>query len=215
MNFFKAIANFFKVRVPLWPVLLIIVLLGAGSGAAFASGALNALALSSIFTSSSHERDSQVIQSVTRVQEVALLSLHIEGISKHESNGEIFGVAVPASEKTTLIQYKFDAKLGIDGSQVTIEPNGPKSFRVTIPQFIGIGFDKPAFEAPLESSDALGWLAAPAVQTSMVNNILSDENKQKYISQNEAALKEQAKAFYSGLIASVDPEITVDFAFAE
>jgi hypothetical protein len=204
----------FKARVLLWPVLLIIVLVVAGTGAAFASGALNALALSSLFTSSSHERDSQVVQSVTRLQEVALLSLHIEGISKHESNGEIFGVAVPASEKTTLIQYKFDAKLGIDGSQVTIEPTGPGSFRVTIPQFIGIGFDKPAFEDPLESSNALGWLATPAVQTRMVNNILSDENKQKYISQNEAALKEQAKVFYSGLIASIDPEITVDFAFA-
>lgn len=214
MNFFKAIANFFKVRVPLWLVLLIIVLLGAGSGAAFASGALNALALSSMFTSSSHERDSQVIQSVTRVQEVALLSLHIEGISKHESNGVIFGVAVPASEKTTLIQYKFDAKLGIDGSQVTIEPTGPDSFRVTIPQFIGIGFDEPVFENPLEMSNALSWLATPAVQTRMINNILSDENKQKYISQNEAALKEQAKVFYSRLITSVDPEITVDFAFA-
>lgn len=204
----------FKARVLLWPVLLIIVLVVAGTGAAFASGALNALALSSLFTSSSHERDSQVVQSVTRLQEVALLSLHIEGISKHESNGEIFGVAVPASEKTTLIQYKFDAKLGIDGSQVTIEPTGPESFRVTIPQFIGIGFDKPTFEDPLESSNALGWLATPAVQTRMVNNILSDENKQKYISQNEAALKEQAKVFYSGLIASVDPAITVDFAFA-
>ena len=204
----------FKARVLLWRVLLIIVLVVAGTGAAFASGALNALALSSMFTSSSHERDSQVIQSVTRVQEVALLSLHIEGISKHESNGEIFGVAVPASEKTTLIQYKFDAKLGIDGSQVTIEPTGPESFRVTIPQFIGIGFDEPVFADPLEMSNALSWLATPAVQTRMINNILSDENKQKYISQNEAALKEQAKVFYSRLIASVDPEITLDFAFA-
>ena len=155
------------------------------------------------------------VQSVTRLQEVALLSLHIEGISKHESNGEIFGVAVPASEKTTLIQYKFDAKLGIDGSQLTIEPNGPESFRVTIPQFIGIGFDERVFEDPLEMSNALSWMATPAVQTRMINNILSDENKQKYISQNEAALKEQAKVFYSGLIANIDPDIAVEFAFAE
>lgn len=47
----------------------------------------------------------------------------------------------------------------------------------------------------------------------MINNILSDENKQKYITQNEAALKEQAKAFYSGIIAGVDPEITIEFEF--
>lgn len=210
----KIVKNIFKARVLLWPLLLIAVLVVAGMGAAFAFGGLNALALSSLFSSSSNERDSQVIQSVTRVQEVALLSLHIEGVARHESNGEILGVAVPASKKTTLIQYKFDAKLGIDGSKVKIEPTVPGSFRVTIPGFIFIGFDDPVFEDPLENSDALSWLTPSAVQTRMINNIQRDENKQKYITQNEAALKEQAKVFYSGIIASVDPEITIDFEFA-
>jgi hypothetical protein len=124
-------------------------------------------------------------------------------------------VALPASEKTTLIQYKFNAKLGLDGSQVKIEPTGSQSFRVTIPQFVGIGFDNPVFEDALESNNALGWLTPPAVQTRMVNNILSDENKQEYIAQNEDALKEQAKVFYSGIVASVDPEVTLDFEFAK
>lgn len=206
--------KFFKARVLLWPLLLITVLVVTGTGAAFAFGGLNALVLSSLLTSSSSERDSQVVQSVTSVQEVALLSLHIEGVARNESNGEILGVAVPASKKTTLIQYKFDAKLGIDGSQVKIEPTGPDSFRVTIPEFIGMGFDDPVFEEPLESNDALSWLTTPAVQTRMINNILSDENKQKYITQNEAALKEQAKVFYSGIIANVDPDITIGFEFA-
>ncbi|MDK1327073.1 hypothetical protein [Arthrobacter sp. zg-Y1143] len=183
-------------------------------GAAFVFGGLNALALKSLFTSSSNERDSQVVQSVTSIQEVALLSLHIEGLARDERNREILGVAIPASEKTTLIQYKFDAKLGIDGSQVKIEPTGPGSFRVTIPEFIGIGFDDPVFEDALESNNALSWLAPPAVQTRMINNILSDENKQKYISENEAELKDQAKSFYSGIITSIDPEITVAFDFA-
>ena len=205
---------FFKARVLLWPLLVITVLVVAGMGAAFAFGGLNALALSSLFTSSSNERDSQVVQSVTRVQEVALLSLHIEGVARDKDNREILGVAVPASEKTTLIQYKFDAKLGIDGSQVKIEPTGPESYRVTIPQFIGIGFDNPVFEDALESNNALGWLAPPAIQTRMINNILSDKNKQKCITQNEEALKEQTKAFYSGIITSIDPEITIDFEFA-
>jgi hypothetical protein len=212
---FKAVMNFFKARVLFWPVLLVIVLLVGGVVAAFTSGGLNALALKSLFSNSSSERDSQVVRSVTRVQEVALLSLHIEGVTRTESNGEILGVAIPASEKTTLIQYKFNAKLGVDGSQVKIEPTGSKSFRVTIPQFVGIGFDNPVFEDALESNNALGWLTPPAVQTRMVNNILSDENKQEYISQNEEALKDQAKVFYSGIVASVDPEVTLDFEFAE
>jgi hypothetical protein len=214
MKFFKAVMNFFKARVLLWPLLLITVFVLAGTGAAFAFGGLNALALSSLFNSSSNERDSQVVQSVTRMQEVALLSLYIQGVARNESNGEILGVAIPASERTTLIQYKFDAKLGIDGSQVKIESTGPGTFRVTIPEFIGIGFADPVFEDALESNKALSWLAPPAVQTRMINNILSDENKQKFISQNEAALKEQAKVFYSGIIASVDPEITIAFEFA-
>ena len=205
---------FFKARVLLWPLLLITVLVVAGMGASFAFGGLNALALTSLFSSSSSERDSQVVESVTSVQEVALLSLHIEGVSRHESNGKIFGVAVPASEKTTLLQYAFDAKLGIDGSQVKIESTGPESFRVTIPEFIGIGFDDPVFEDALESNNALSWLTPAAVQTRMINSILSDENKQEYITQNTAALKDQAEAFYSGIIGSVDPEVTVEFEFA-
>lgn len=206
--------KFFKTRVLLWPAILLLVLVGGGAIAAFASGGLNALALKSLFSSSSSERDSQVVQAVTRVQEVSLLSLHIEGIDRFESNREIFGVAVPMSEKTTMLQYAFDAKLGIDGSKVKIEPIGPKSFRVTMPQFTGIGFDNPNFKDPVESNNTLSWLAEPAVQTRMVNNILSDENKQKYIAQNGDALKDQAKVFYSGIIKSVDPEVTVDFEFA-
>lgn len=205
---------FIKARVLLWPLLLVIVLVVAGTGAAFAFGVLNSRALSSLFTSSSDERDSQVIRFVTPQQEIALLSLHIQGIDKDVRNGKILGVVVPASEKTTLIQYEFDAKLGIDGSQVKIEPTGSGSFRVTIPKFIGIGFDDPVFEDPIESNNTLSWLAPPAVQTRMINNILSDENKQKYLTQNEAALREQAKVFYRGIIASVDPEITIDFEFA-
>lgn len=205
--------NFFKARVLLWPVLLVLGLLVGGAAAAFVSGGLNALALKSLFSTSSSERNSQVVRSVTRVQEVALLSLHIEGVARNESNGAILGVAIPASEKTTLIQYKFNAKLGVDGSQVKIEPTGSQSFRVTIPRFVGIGFDKPVFEDALESNNALSWLTPPAVQTRMVNNILSDENKQELIAQNEDALKEQAQVFYSGIVASVDPEVTLEFEF--
>lgn len=186
-----------------------------GPGTALAFGGLNATALGSLFTSPTNEHDSQVIRSVTAQQKVALLSLHIEGIARNDKSGAILGVSVPASERTTLIQYSFDAELGIDGSQVEIEPNGTKSFRVKIPEFIGIGFDDPVFEDAIESNEALSWLTPPAVQTRMINNILSDANKQKYIAQNEAALKEQAKAFYSGIIASVDPEITIDFEFVE
>ncbi|WP_104190830.1 hypothetical protein [Cryobacterium sp. Y82] len=205
---------FFKARVLLWPLLLITVLVVAGMGASFAFGGINALALSSLFSSSSSERDSQVIQSVTRVQEITLLSLHIEGIKTREDNREILGVVVPESEKTTILQYEFDAKLGFDGSQVKIEPTGPESFRVSIPKFIGIGFDDVVFKDALESNNALGWLAPRAAQTEMINNILSDENKQEYINQNEAELQEQATAFYSGIIASIDPEVTIEFEFA-
>lgn len=207
--------KFFRAKVRLWLVVLFIGLSLAVMGVAFASGGLNALAIASLLNSSSNERDTQVVQAVERVQEVALVSLHIEGVARHESTGEILGVAVPASEKTTLIQYKFNAKLGLDGSQAKIEKTGPASFRVAIPTFIGIGFDDPVFEDPMESSEALSWLTPSAVQTRMINNILSDENKQKYIAQNEAALQEQTKAFYTGIITGVDPDAEIVFEFAK
>ena len=168
--------TFSRARVLLWPLLLFIVLVVAATGAALAFGGLNSLALGSLFTTSSDERDSQVIQFVTPQQEVALLSLHIQGIDRDVSNGKILGVVIPASEKTTLIQYEFDSKLGVDGSQVEIEPTGPGSFRVRIPKFIAIGFDGPVFEDPIESNNMLSWLAPPAVQTRVINNTLSDEN---------------------------------------
>jgi len=206
---------FFKARVLLWPFLLVIVMFVAGTGTAFAFGGLNAPALGSLFTGTSNEHDSQVIRYATPEQEVSLLSLHIQGVARHDSSGQILGVAVPASERTTLIQYRFDAKLGIDGSRVEIKPNGTGSLRVMIPEFIGIGFDNPVFEDAIESNDTLSWLAPPAVQTRMINNILSDENKHEYIAQSEVALKEQAKVFYSAIIASVDPEIRIDFEFAD
>lgn len=206
--------SFFTARVLLWPVLTTIALVVAGAVAIVAVFGINGVTLGSLFTNESSDRDSQVIQSVTRQQEVALLSLHIEGIARQESNGEIFGVPVPASERVTLIQYRFDAKLGIDGSRVEIRSAGPESFLVTIPEFIGIGFDDPVFEDPIESNNALSWLAPPAVETRIVNNILSDENKQRYIAENQDALEEQARVFYSGIIASVDPEVSLEFEFA-
>ena len=135
--------------------------------------------------------------------------------ANRQQSREILGVDIPASEKTTLIQYEFAAKLGIDSSEAVIEPTGPGSFRVTIPKFIAIGFDDPVFEDPIESSNPLSWLAPPAVQSRMINNILSDKNKQEYISENEAALREQATVFYRSIIASVDPEITTVFEFEE
>ncbi len=41
----------------------------------------------------------------------------------------------------------------------------PESFRLTIPEFIGIGFDDVEFEDALEINNVLSWLTAPAVQT--------------------------------------------------
>lgn len=55
MGFFKIVMKFFKARVLLWPPLLFTALVVAGMGAAFAFGGLNAIALSSLFSSSSRD----------------------------------------------------------------------------------------------------------------------------------------------------------------
>lgn len=47
----------------------------------------------------------------------------------------------------------------------------------------------------------------------MINDILNADEKDRYIDSNEAILKDQAKAFYRGIITSIDPTIDVKFEF--
>ncbi len=85
---------------------------------------------------------------------------------------------------------------------------------VTIPQFIFIGHDKPAFKLAAETNGVLSWVTPEIDTTEMINKILNAETQNQYIEANREILRDQAKSFYTGIIAGVDPTITVTVTYS-
>ncbi|GAB3529906.1 hypothetical protein [Arthrobacter monumenti] len=199
---------FFSKKVPLWLILPIII----GLVAVAAIGATPAAF--SIFASgaASETRNTQVINSITRQEQVVLVSLGIQGIQEEERSGQRFlGLEVPGSGRASFMQYSFHAKLGIDGKDVRITQTGEGKYLVSIPEFIFIGHDDPHFELATENNGALSWMTPKIDPVEMINDILDDDAKDQYIDANDVVLRDQAKAFYMGIIRSIDPTIDVKF----
>ena len=188
-------------------VLLVLLLVVVAAVIGFVSSGLFAAAQAS---------DSQIYQSVQRQEKVALLALSIQGLSREEADGSILGIPAPAGDRTTIIQYAFTAQVGIGGSHATIEAagDGEGSYVVSIPEFIFIGYDDPHFEDAIESNGPLSFLTEEVEVTEMINNILSEENQQTYIDDHAEILRDQAQAYYTGIIQGIDPDATLTFEFA-
>lgn len=165
------------------------------------------------FETESETRHTQVINAVTHVQEVSLLSLGIQGIKERTDKTTFFGVDIPGSERAVFLQYQFTGKLGIDGEDVRIEQTGEKKYTVSIPKFIVLGFDKPHFKIAVENNGVLSWTTPSIDTTEMINSILSKEAFQEHLDAHEEVLRSQAKAFYGGIVSSIDPEIRLRFEF--
>ncbi|WP_156305164.1 hypothetical protein [Microbacterium aurantiacum] len=161
--------------------------------------------------------DSQIYQSVERKEEVALLALGIQGIARENEDGRILGVRLPAGDRTTLIQYDFTAKVGIDGEDVEVDQAGlaESAFVISIPEFIFIGYDDPHFEDPIESNGPLSFISEEIEETDMINSILSEEKQQSYIDDHLELLRDQARDYYTAIVRSIDPDAEVEFEFAE
>src|SRR5690606_12070252 len=89
-------ANPFKARILVWPLILILLLL-IGGGVFLA---IKAPSLGSFFGTHTEESSSQVITSITRTEEVSLLSLGIQGIDSKKANSKVpfLGLDIPGSE---------------------------------------------------------------------------------------------------------------------
>jgi hypothetical protein len=161
----------------------------------------------------SETKTSQVIQAVRRTQEISLLSLGIQGITSQEQCSHVFGKCIPGSTEKAFLQYDFNAKLGIDGQQVEITKTGEHAYRISVPEFISIGFSEPDFQVAVEDGGALRWVTPDIDQVEMINEILDDAAKQAYIQQNEDALQDQTKVFYDTLITSIDPDVKTTYEF--
>ena len=163
-------------------------------------------------------RSSQVIEAVSKEEEVVLLSLGIQGIEEKSSTSSFFGVQVPGSDRTAFLRYEFRAKLGIDGQSVKIEPLGEDGFRVTIPEFTFIGHefvseDGQPFKMAVESGGVLSFVTPEIDEAEMINEILSEGARAEYIDLNREDLQTQAQVFYSGIIHGVEPAADLEFVF--
>ena len=164
-------------------------------------------------------RDSQVVHSITREEQVVLLSLGIQGIRETQGDpGRLFGLdalTIPWSERTNYIQYQYRAKLGIEGGEVQIEPTGEKQYRITIPKFVYIGQEDPELKVAVEDNGLLSWTTPPLNNLDIANDILNSETKDEHLAANQDMLREQAQSFYNGILKGIDPEITAEYVFTD
>lgn len=199
-----------KRRRPWRAVLVAFLLFAVGL---FLGGVATRAFTSSPFSSSSEERNSQIVRSISREKQVVLLALGIQGIAERTGKSQFYGVDIPGSERASFLQYSFDAKLGIEGKDVHIRSGDANEIVVSMPRFIFIGHDNYRFRMVAENNGALSWFTPANDPVQMINNILTDESKAQYVQNNREFLEEQARGFYTGIITSVDPTLTVRFEF--
>lgn len=77
-----------------------------------------------------------------------------------------------------------------------------------------MGHDDQTFELVAEDNGALSWVTPEIDSVEMVNKILDDTAQAEYIASNAETLQEQAASFYRGIVTGIDPELTVEFAYA-
>lgn len=157
--------------------------------------------------------DSQVITAVERTEDVSLVSLGIQGLMDKSQNTDIAGWPIPGTTKRVWVQYTFQAKLGIDGSQVEVTESRDHNYEVSVPEFTFIGFDEPDFKVALEDND-FTLLTEDIDQAEMVSEVLSGSDQEQYISTNRDLLEDQTAVFYDRLITSIDPDAKTTYVFS-
>ena len=161
----------------------------------------------------SNSRDSQVVQAVNRTQEVSLVQLVIEGITDEQRSQTILGQDIWGSTETVYLRYKFDAKLGIDGEEVSVETTGDNAYLVSVPPFRFIGYDEPTFEVAVQDNGLLSWITPDIDTADMITDILNGPAQEEYLDSYDDLLQAQAEVFYERLIISIDPDADTKFEF--
>lgn len=196
-----------------WLVGLLAVCL-VGAGAAAAVGTAKLFPGFQLFGANSETRNTQIVTAVSREQQVVLLSLAIQGmVVKDQGRTKFLGIEVPGSERAAFLEYTFKAKVGIDGKDVHITPQGEKGYLVSVPGFTFIGHSDERFRVAAENNGVMSFASAPIDTVEMINNLLDDKAQRTYVDSNEELLRDQAKVFYTGIISGIDPTISLDFEF--
>lgn len=190
----------------------VLVLVVAAVAAAFVAGRSMSLIADPISTEGTKDTR-EVIMAVERREEIVLLSTATEGLHTVQSEGRIFKWPLPRSVRTNILQYSFNAKLGIDGRDVSIREISEDQFRVTIPEFKTIGFSEPTFKTVHRSDGVLSFVTEDIDTAEAISEILNDDSRQVHIDSNRDLLQDQARLFYTDLIRAIDEDVTLQFEF--
>lgn len=104
--------------------------------------------------------------------------------------------------------------VGIDGEEVTITRTADDAFLVSIPDFILIGIDEPKYTVVNESNGVLSFLTPEIDTLKLTEEVLTDEVKTEHIDGLRPLLEVQAESFYTNIINAIDPDVTLEFKFA-
>lgn len=200
-----------KPKSPVWArfllvFVIVLAVLAAMVGAYFVGSMLNA----------GESRDVQVVRSVQTEEQVILLTVGITDIKEEQDNQDFFGLFdIPLSDRTVFFRYEFDAKFGIDGRNVVITPTGDKTYAITIPPFEVLGNDDPKFSVATEANGLLSWATPEIDELAIAEEVLAKESIAEQLDNFRPLLEDQAVNFYSRIVESIDPEVTLTFEFSE
>lgn len=159
------------------------------------------------------DKNTQIVNAVTRTQEVALVTLGIEGIRERKTEaGQILFLSIPNS-RAAFLRYSFDAKLGFNAEDSEVDEQADGSFVIRVPEFTVIGLDNQNVEVAAENNDLLSWTTPEIDKVGMVNDLFGAELQAEYLEKNAELLQDQTRNFYTGIVTAIDPDVTVTFEF--
>ena len=129
-----------------------------------------------------------VVRSIEFKQDITLLSLSVDAVATQENSSHIGSWRIPGTSQTAIMRYGFDAKLGIDGSKVTIEQTGESSYTITVPSFEFLAYDNFAVETVSEDGGVLSGMTPDIDKEEMVNGLINDETKAQHVANNVAQI---------------------------
>lgn len=180
-------------------------------------GAVVTMKLGSVPSSGSQSEstNTQVVRSIEFKQDITLLSLSVDAVATQENSSHIGSWKIPGTSQTAIMRYGFDAKLGIDGSKVTIEQTGESSYTITVPSFEFLAYDNFTVETVSEGGGVLSGITPDIDKEEMVNGLINDETKAQHVADNVELLKIQCENFYNNIVHAIDPDIVLTFVYTD
>lgn len=203
-------------KTPMWAkILLVVVVLALIGGAAFIGVGIGK------FLGATEARDTQVIRSIKGEEQVILVTAGMTDVKDERGDGLKLGVGdvqlftLPGTTRSMLVRYEYDAKFGIEGKDVEITQTGEDSYLISIPEFIYLGYDNPDLSVADEKNGLLSWTTPEIDVAEVFEQVLSDQAVDQHLEGFRPVLEEQARSFYTRIVAAIDPEITLEFVFAD